>query len=206
MPKITILWGEAPEAGDTAKTYEFPTQVELDAFLQGVDATEGWMGWHKVKEGYVVPEEGFDGDPAVDDDEEEEPDTQTYKVRLMVTGRLHAEDTFEAVDDEAAKAYVKALDPDDFIYSYSSDDSREGDEIAYWSLEDSETLDEEEVVLMKEGEPFSWDACNIVKDLAKLFNQRITGPEEGSHYSEVMMLIRRAHDACTRQPTGMQEG
>jgi hypothetical protein len=191
MPKITILWGEAPEAGDTAKTYEFPTQVELDAFLQGVDATEGWMGWHKVKEGYVVPEEGFDGDPAVDDDEEEEPDTQTYHVRIGVTARVFAEETFEAVDDEAAAKHVAALDPHDFLYAYDTDNGFDGDPIAYWHLDDEDLAEEREVILAKEGEPLSWEACDIVTDLAKL--QTVEFDHE-----DVAKLIQRAITACSR--------
>lgn len=201
MPKITILWGEAPEPGDTAKTYEFETQDKLDGFLEGVEATEGWMGWHKVAEGYVVPESGFN---AAEPDEEEEVETNTYRVRIGVTARVFTEEEFEAVDDEAAAAYVKALDPHDFFYSYSSEDGIEGDEIAFWGEEDIDNVEyENEVVLKKDGEPFSWTACDIVKDLAKLYNQRF---DQGPGYSDICALVRRAFEACGGEPIGMQEG
>lgn len=58
MPKVTILWGGAPEPGDKAKTYEFETQAELDAFMKGVEEMDGWMGWEYAEEDYVVPKEG----------------------------------------------------------------------------------------------------------------------------------------------------
>lgn len=62
MPKISILWGEVPETGDSAKTYEFATQAELDAFKLGVEEACGWMNWAEAPEGYVVPEGGVDID------------------------------------------------------------------------------------------------------------------------------------------------
>jgi uncharacterized protein YprB with RNaseH-like and TPR domain len=135
-----------------------------------------------------------EGDDMTDDYDEAGEPTQTYKVRLMVTARIHAEDTFEAQGDEAAQKYVEALNPRDFIYSYSSDDGVEGDEVAFWSLEDDETGgvgDEGEVVLMKEGEPFSWDAVNITKDLAKLQTVEF-------NHEDVAKLIQRAITACSR--------
>lgn len=60
MFKITILWGGMPEPGDTAKTYEFNTQAELDAFQLGIDEANGWMGWRPAEEGYVVPPKGYE--------------------------------------------------------------------------------------------------------------------------------------------------
>lgn len=51
--KVSILWGEAPEPGAQATTYEFATQGELDAFLKGVAEMDGWAGWSEVPEGYV---------------------------------------------------------------------------------------------------------------------------------------------------------
>jgi hypothetical protein len=61
--KITILWGEAHEEGDEAKTYEFATQEELDAFLLGVGEMDGWMAWEEVEEGFVWHAETEEEDP-----------------------------------------------------------------------------------------------------------------------------------------------
>jgi hypothetical protein len=96
---------------------------------------------------------------------------QTYHVLLRATARVYAEEEFEAVDDEAAQNYAKALDPGEFRFTYDSDDGIEGDEIVLLSGYDDngdETLAETEVVLKENGEPFSWTACELVKDLAKL--------------------------------------
>jgi hypothetical protein len=96
---------------------------------------------------------------------------QTYHVLLRATARVFAEEDFEAVDDEAARKYAEALDPREFRYSYDSDDGIEGDEVVFLSGYDDagdETMPEAELVLKKDGEPFSWTACNIVEDLAKL--------------------------------------
>lgn len=53
--KTTILWGEDVCPGDVAKTYEFASQAELDAFLKGVDETSGWMNHSFEEEGFGVP-------------------------------------------------------------------------------------------------------------------------------------------------------
>jgi len=63
-----------------------------------------------------------------------EPDTQTYRVRLAVTARVFAEETFEAQGEEAARKYVEALDPSDFNYTYSKsiDLSSDAERIVPW--------------------------------------------------------------------------
>lgn len=55
--KVSILWGESPEDGDIAKTYEFETKQELDAFHLGIAEMDGWLGWDEVEEGYIHREE-----------------------------------------------------------------------------------------------------------------------------------------------------
>lgn len=57
MHKISILWGESPEDGDTPTTYKFKTQAELDAFILGISEMDGWLGWNEVEEGYVHRED-----------------------------------------------------------------------------------------------------------------------------------------------------
>lgn len=125
----------------------------------------------------------------------EEQDTIAYKVRLAVTARVFAEETFEAANDEAAQQYVEALDPADFDYTYSADDGIEGDEVAFWTRDDDEDLlHETEVVLKADGEPLSWEAVEIVKELAKLHAAPTLDNIEA-----LTVLISRAHLACVQK-------
>lgn len=40
--KVKINWGQAK---DSIKTYEFNTEKEMDAFLFGVDESNGWLSY-----------------------------------------------------------------------------------------------------------------------------------------------------------------
>ena len=44
MHTITILWGEEKEPANK-EHYAFETRAELNAFLAGVEAAEGWMAY-----------------------------------------------------------------------------------------------------------------------------------------------------------------
>lgn len=71
---VTILWGQVHEPGEAAKTYKFATEVELQAFLLGVEEAVGWMQHREVEEGYVVPsdeEDEDEGDEVEYDDEDD---------------------------------------------------------------------------------------------------------------------------------------
>ena len=46
---VTILWGSTPEPDDTPVTYEFPTQAEMDAFMAGVEAANGWLDYEIIE-------------------------------------------------------------------------------------------------------------------------------------------------------------
>jgi hypothetical protein len=48
---ITIQWGERSSWGEDnpPMLYEFDTQKEMDAFLMGVDAMDGWMAWQDIR-------------------------------------------------------------------------------------------------------------------------------------------------------------
>lgn len=46
---ISILWGENPEPEDEPIGYVFNTQVELDAFMEGVEAAEGWFDYEVIE-------------------------------------------------------------------------------------------------------------------------------------------------------------
>lgn len=94
--------------------------------------------------------------------------SQEYGARLAVTARIHSGTYyFRASDDEAAAKHVEGLKWRDFSFEYSMDDGVEGDEIAWWWLEDNPDA-EVEIVLKEDGEPFSWTACEIVKELAQI--------------------------------------
>jgi len=64
--KISILWGSVPEDGQEAVTYEFHTKAEYDAFVEGVEAAEGWLNYEVVEEGFV-----YSNDKETDEDGEE---------------------------------------------------------------------------------------------------------------------------------------
>ena len=40
--KVKINWGQTKES---IKTYEFETEKEMDAFLYGVDESNGWLSY-----------------------------------------------------------------------------------------------------------------------------------------------------------------
>tara|TARA_X000001388_G_scaffold29219_1_gene20738 strand:+ start:21462 stop:21740 length:279 start_codon:yes stop_codon:yes gene_type:complete len=47
--KIGIVWGECPANSDyELKQYSFNTKVELDAFILGINAMDGWHGYHVI--------------------------------------------------------------------------------------------------------------------------------------------------------------
>jgi hypothetical protein len=43
--RIKILWGEHPREDNPICEYRFATEAELNAFLLGAEAAEGWMGF-----------------------------------------------------------------------------------------------------------------------------------------------------------------
>lgn len=55
---VRIRWGQLDYS---YQNYEFNTQVELDAFLKGVDEASGWLDYHVME----------------DDEEEEEEEDET---------------------------------------------------------------------------------------------------------------------------------
>ena len=48
--KVKITWGVTSWGDDQTKTYEFETEKEMDAFLQGVDEANGWMEYKIIEE------------------------------------------------------------------------------------------------------------------------------------------------------------
>ena len=54
MPSVKIRWGgintreEVYNEDHPYDEYEFETEAEVNAFLQGVDAMDGWTDWEQV--------------------------------------------------------------------------------------------------------------------------------------------------------------
>lgn len=42
---IKIKWGENPDPDDEPVRYQFNTKAELDAFMHGIEETQGWFGY-----------------------------------------------------------------------------------------------------------------------------------------------------------------
>lgn len=124
----------------------------------------------------------FDAEELEDADELKE-----YDVRIIVTVRAIAEDTILAKSWEDAVEKAGKLDPKDYVYSYERDQGIEGDEMAF--LGESGEMQEHEIDLRQDGEPLSWEAVKIVKDLAKL---------DISDDQAIANLIGRAVTACSK--------
>lgn len=122
-----------------------------------------------------------------------ENDPKEYRLRIGVTVRAFAEERFEAETWDEALAKARAVNPRDFLYRYDHDDI-EGDEIGYLSEADDD--DEAEIDLRGGNEgPFSWHACEFVKDIAKV-DPKLSPPEM---FKLMQVFIERAHKACTKE-------
>ena len=59
MIEIEIRWGAYPDPNEDGTdnrpvtTYKFATEAEADAFMTGVVAAEGWMGYSVLRDGRV---------------------------------------------------------------------------------------------------------------------------------------------------------
>lgn len=140
-------------------TTENPNSPKADwmAAVAAGTTTKGYLDWVATKAGMAVPEED-DG-----------PELQTFRVQFFGTFRAYVDaDDIEAENLEAAIAKVKEME---FPYlSFPFDEGCEGDEIAYVEDEDG---GRHEIDMRTAGEPYSWDACEFVKRIA-----RLTAPED----------------------------
>lgn len=132
---------------------------------------------------------------------DEEPVLRTYGVRLHATMRAECSTEVEATSFAEAVEKAKALNHDDF--NYSIDDTIEGDEtmMIYGPADDDPDDDDKwggegvDIDKRKAGEPFSWEACQLVKDLAAL--AAITN--ESFHRDKIKGLIDRAKALCAKE-------
>ncbi|MCO5730114.1 hypothetical protein [Rhizobium sp. SSA_523] len=148
-------------------------------------------------------EEDFDG--------EEEPLVREYGIRLWATLRGEYEYTVHASSLEDAIAKAKAAD---HTYCSFKVDSVDGDQTAHvFGPDDDNPEDDDawggngvEIDMREPGEPFSWDACQLVKDLAKLspIAELLSGNDMNAAVSVeqlgvVAKLIARAEALCAKE-------
>lgn len=134
-------------------------------------------------------------------DEDDGPILRRYGVRLWATFRAVAETEVEAFSFESAVEKAKGISHHDFLYKI--EDGAEGDETTHvFGPADEAPEDDDpwagdgvEIDKRTDGEPFSWAACQIVKDLAKLHD--FSNPTFGTE--QVKALIKRAHEACQKE-------
>lgn len=136
----------------------------------------------------------------------DEPVEKMYGVRLWATFRASAETVVMATSfDEAVKkaAAIEVGGPIlDFHFQIPDGNSPEGDETCHvYGPEDDQDESDlwsgegVEVDMRKASEPFSWEACKIVKELAALHN--MSNPTFVSE--KFQDLLKRAADACTKE-------
>ncbi|MEN5275795.1 hypothetical protein ABE527_02480 [Brucella sp. TWI432] len=128
----------------------------------------------------------------LDADFEEIP--RNFPVRLWMTARMVCETTVKATSMEDAVAKVKEIDFADYDFVFEMQD---GDESAHIEDPDDKSADPIEVELWSEGEPLSWTAVHLTKDLAALFGQ----PWDRQTIDD---FVSRAHRACTKISGGME--
>ena len=114
-----------------------------------------------------------------------------FTIRIHATTRMHSYAVIEAIDVDHCKQLLQALDINDVgmahwnggDWSLPESPDIEGDQIAYIEgatsdpfddTEDGTKDDEIEVDMRDPGEPWSWEACELVKRLAKLEIETLT--------------------------------
>jgi len=123
-----------------------------------------------------------------------------FIVRIHATTRMHSHVRVEAIDVDHAKQLIRSLDINrvgtidwsggDWELQESPD--IEGDQVAYIEAttdngEDEDFENEIEVDMRDKGEPWSWEACELVKRLAVLNIETITLDQ----FTDTVLLCRR---------------
>lgn len=150
---------------------------------------------------------------------EEEPIIRTYGIRLWGTFRACVEDTVEAGSLDEAVKKAASLSLDNYRLNSFNLEQRDGDEsVTVYGPDDNDPNDEDawggdgvSVELHDEGEPLSWEACQLVKDLAKLEpiaellqQDDIKATVSIEQLGVVANLVSRAKRACTKITGGME--
>lgn len=140
-----------------------------------------------------------------DSDGDDEPMLRTYGVRLFATFRGECNLELAATSFEEAVAKAKLVEHDD--HNFSIDDTIEGDEsmMVYGPSDDDPNDDDTwggdgvDIDKRKDGEPFSWDAVQLTKDLAQLDLSSTEAFKVGENWQKLSRLVERAKALCTKE-------
>ena len=152
----------------------------VDAVAAG-ETTDSFVDWWAARERAALA------------DDDEGPEMIEFSFRVGVTTRAFYEIEFEAESLEKAREHAATINAAEYIAHFP--EGIEGDQIGYLRQSDDFTGDDVEVDLRDEGEPFSWDACEIVKKLGAVSRQDLHA--DGT-CRVVRELIANAHRAVTR--------
>lgn len=134
----------------------------------------------------------------LEEDAKESESKTLYGLRFWATARVvfEEEHRFTSLDEAISNASgdfprswtIEEIDGDQTCSIYRADNETDPDDA--WNGDPVHEVD-----LRTEGEPFSWEACNIAKDLAKLH------PSNGTSRAQLKVdeLISRAFKACAKQ-------
>lgn len=123
-------------------------------------------------------------------DDEDGPNMIEFSFRIGVTTRAFYKIDFEAENVEKAREHAATINPAEYLAHVS--EGIEGDQIGYLRQSDDFSGDDIEVDLRDEGEPFSWEACEIVKKLSALFGHYQPDGEIGATVNELIASARRS--------------
>ena len=155
-------------------------QAWVDAVAAG-ETTDSFVDWWAAREREAMA------------DDDDVPEMVEFSFRIGVTTRAFHEIEFEAESLEKAKEHAATINPAEYLAHFP--EGIEGDQIGYLRQSDDFAGDDIEIDLRDEGEPFSWEACGIVKQLSALFRQ--SQPYEDIR-AAVNELTARAHGACSK--------
>lgn len=114
---------------------------------------------------------------------------KTYQYRVAFTTRTYANEQIEATSVTAAIAKLREMNISD-DYGHYNDSGVEGDELITLLDEDGDEL--AELDMRSPGEPFSWTACELVKELAKDDGFK----SERDAVIALRMWVAKAKEAC----------
>jgi hypothetical protein len=155
-------------------------QAWVDAVAAG-ETTDSFVDWWAAREREALA------------DDNETPDMIEFSFRIGVTTRAFYEIEFEAESLEKAKEHAATINPAEYLAHFP--EGIEGDQIGYLRQSGDFTGDDIEIDLRDEGEPFSWEACEIVKKLAAISTQELPGDGVSAILRD---LISNAHRARTK--------
>lgn len=138
------------------------------------------------------------------EEEEDEPVIRTYGVRLWGTFRACAEDTVEAASFDEAMEKAKKLNHCNYSFKIESLDGDES--MSVFGPDDDDLSDDDmwggdgiEIECRTVGEPLSWEACQLVKDLAQVDMSSTDAFHSAGGWETINALVNRAKACCTKE-------